>query len=176
MSSKSSLFITTVILTVSFSLGQARAGSIYMDEMTTPSLYNGSRISEGEIFNFSGSNDVCPDNKCKVVFQKNMPISDSLVVYNLDLNNIGFTGDFLLQDNKSFGSFGPLKRNLVERMNVVGWCNVNDIIEKGDYAKYICNDGRLTLTRQYNNTSYEYRMNATMELPSRHYVVHARQD
>ena len=64
----------------------------------------------------------------------------------------------------------------MERMNVMGWCEVNDIIEKGDYAKYICNDGKLTLTGQYNDTSYEYRMNATMELPSRHYEVHARQD
>ena len=31
---------------VSFSLGQARAGSIYMDKMTTPSLYNGSRFQK----------------------------------------------------------------------------------------------------------------------------------
>ncbi|MFI5405375.1 MAG: hypothetical protein ACHQ1D_02550 [Nitrososphaerales archaeon] len=45
----------------------------------------------------------------------------------------------------------------------MGWCKVNDIIEKGDYAKYICNDGTLTLTRQYNNTSYEYWMNATIK-------------
>lgn len=109
-----------------------------------------------------------------LIFQ-DKALLDQLVVYDYGLNNIGFTGNFLLQDNKSFSSFGPLKRELVERMNLVAMCPVDDIIENGDYVKYICNDGHLTMTRDYNNTYYEYKMDATFELPSRHYVVYVSQ-
>lgn len=58
-------------------------------------------------------------------------------------------------------------------MNLLGWCPADDIVEKQNYKKYICKDGRLALSREYNNTVYSYGMDATFELPARHYVVHA---
>ena len=134
-------------------------------------MFNDSDFSKDVKFNFTGDNEICPDNNCKPIFQKDL--NDQLLVYTLIYNDIGFTGSFQLQDNKSFANYAPLKRGLVERVNLIAFCPANDIIEQANYTKYICKGGSLTLTRDYNNTDYDYTMNATFELPARHYVVHA---
>lgn len=117
---------------------------------------------------------VCPSTDCRVVIDPSYPISFEL--QKLDSMKLG--GTFRLLDNLSNSKFTPMKKALVEKMQISFSCNMKDIIEdqRANTTEYICGKDRDTLdiTRYFNDTYYTYHnVSMSLKVPTFHLTLKA---
>jgi hypothetical protein len=135
-------------------------------------------------FDMSDNNKIRPSNQCKGIPVPtgctNSP--DTSMFVTVGETGMTFGACYILQDNITNGHLTPKQKKLVEDVHFLFMCSfddVNDIQElKNGTIKYVCDDAHTLMgaSRPFNSTLYSYRFNASLELPSGHFVLNAQEE
>jgi hypothetical protein len=170
------LMVTLAMVAVSVTVGlilmqYAHAGTIRIEGIMDESKDGYFLFPKNGIFEINNSK-ICPSNHCELIRDGGILNEPFYISFNEQTNFLSLAGRYRLQDDITNGHFTPKKQKLVEDVLFYFFCSFDDIQEnKNGTTKYICTDnfGGSGL-RMFNQTYYDYKVNMTFELPSRHFI------